>query len=252
MCKFLQTDQNTLKGKKILLTGGSTGIGRETAIQLASLGAELLICGREQNPLLETQQLILNASPQAKIVSLPCDIANESELAGLFEKMDNEFGEIDILVNNAAVGYGSITEGNFKDWSYVTQANLIASLSATHHAVKRMRKVGMGHIINVGSMSAQTKEPDSSVYVASKSGLRGFSESLRKEVNRYGIKVTLIEPGAVDTDMQQSSKKSKLNQIKNKEMLKAADIANAIVYCLLQPERVTIVSMQIKPQMQII
>ena len=101
-------------------------------------------------------------------------------------------------------------------------------------------------------MSADVREEDSSVYVATKSGIQGFNEALRKEVNELGIKVSLIEPGAVDTDMQEFSREEKDEKIENLEMLKAKDIALAVVYCLAQAPRTAVVDLKIKPQMQII
>jgi NADP-dependent 3-hydroxy acid dehydrogenase YdfG len=106
--------------------------------------------------------------------------------------------------------------------------------------------------LNIGSMSADVREEGSSVYVATKAGIQGFSESLRKELNPKNIKVTLIEPGAVDTDMQPGSQSEKQEQMDSLEMMPAEDIAMAVAFCLAQHERCDIVGMQIKPHLQII
>ena len=108
-----------------------------------------------------------------------------------------------MVVNNAALAYQSIMEGDYNDWQYIVQTNLLGYMACAHEAIERMKMNGGGHIVNIGSMSAHVREKNSSVYVATKSGVQGFSEALRKEVNELGIKVTLIEPGAVGTDMQQ-------------------------------------------------
>ncbi|HEX8608967.1 MAG TPA: SDR family NAD(P)-dependent oxidoreductase, partial [Pedobacter sp.] len=128
----------------------------------------------------------------------------------------------------------------------------MAYLACTHYAVKRMEAAGKGHVLNIGSMSADVREEGSSVYVATKAGIQGFSEALRKEVNPKNIKVTLIEPGAVDTDMQPGSKADKDEQLDSLEMMPAEDIAMAVVFCLAQHERCDVVGMQIKPHMQLI
>jgi short-subunit dehydrogenase len=156
------------------------------------------------------------------------------------------------LINNAALGYGSVTEGSYQDISYIVQTNLIGYLACTQHAVKRMIEAGKGHILNIGSMSADVREEGSSVYVATKSAIQGFSEALRKELNPKKIKVTLIEPGAVDTDMQPGTEEERKQQLDNLEMMPAEDIAMAVVFCLAQHERCDIVGMQIKPHLQII
>lgn len=101
-------------------------------------------------------------------------------------------------------------------------------------------------------MSADVREENSSVYVATKSAIQGFSEALRKEVNPLGIKVSLIEPGAVDTDMQEDDPAEKKEQVKRFEMLKEEDVAWSILFCLAQPKRTDIVKLQIRPHLQLI
>jgi NADP-dependent 3-hydroxy acid dehydrogenase YdfG len=124
-------------------------------------------------------------------------------------------------------------------------------MAMSHEAVERMKANGWGHIVNIGSMSADVREKDSSVYVATKSGIQGFSEALRKEVNPLGIKVTLIEPGAVGTDMQSEySPKEQRKQIEKMEMLRAEDIAACVLYTITQPKRCDVVSLQIRPHLQ--
>lgn len=119
-------------------------------------------------------------------------------------------------------------------------------------AIERMKEQKRGHIINVGSMSADVRETGSAVYVATKSGIQGFSESLRKEINELGIKVTLIEPGAVGTDMQPVSVSDQEGKQEKLEMLKSEDIAYAILFTLAQPMRCDVVEMRIRPHMQLI
>jgi NADP-dependent 3-hydroxy acid dehydrogenase YdfG len=99
-------------------------------------------------------------------------------------------------------------------------------------------------------MSADVREQGSSVYVATKSGIQGFSEALRKEVNRDGIKVTLIEPGSVGTDMQQPSPEEQRQKEEKGEMLRAEDIAACVYYCLIQPQRCDVVEVRIRPHLQ--
>jgi NADP-dependent 3-hydroxy acid dehydrogenase YdfG len=124
-------------------------------------------------------------------------------------------------------------------------------MAMSHEAAERMKASGWGHIVNIGSMSADVREEDSSVYVATKAGIQGFSEALRKEVNPLGIKVTLIEPGAVGTDMQsQYSPEEQREKIEKMEMLRAEDIAACVLYTITQPKRCDVVALQIRPHLQ--
>lgn len=138
------------------------------------------------------------------------------------------------------------------DWECIVKTNLMGYLACSHYALAEMSSKQKGHIIHIGSMSADAREDGSSVYVATKSAIQGFSESLRKEVNPKGINVTLIEPGAVDTDMQESPQDEKRKMVEEMEMLAADDIAQAVVYVLSQSERTSVLDLKIKPLKQII
>jgi Short-chain alcohol dehydrogenase of unknown specificity len=239
-----------VKGKRILITGGTTGIGRAAAHLLAQEN-DVLIVGRHQaeldDALRDFQQ---HDQSKGKLVGKVADLANPEEIDGLFAYADEALGQLDILVNNAGLAFNSVLEGKYEDWAYILNTNLLGYLACSRQAIDRMRTQGHGHIINIGSMSADVQEKDSSVYVATKSGIQGFSESLRKEVNELGIKVTLIEPGAVGTDMQ--PREGQAEKQEKGEMLKAEDIAVAIYYCLSTPLRCDVVEMQIRPHLQVI
>ncbi|RYE56896.1 MAG: SDR family oxidoreductase [Sphingobacteriales bacterium] len=234
---------------RVLITGGTTGIGRAIAIQLANLGAKIAIVGRHQEAIDETIKAVNQGD---KILGIAADISSKQDIESVFTKVTEEFGGLDVLINNAALGYGSVTEGQYSDWEYIVKTNLMGYLACSHYALAEMSSQGKGHIIHIGSMSADAREDGSSVYVATKSAIQGFSESLRKEVNPKGINVTLIEPGAVDTDMQEQPEEEKLQKIEEMEMLAADDIAQGVVYILSQSERTSIVELKIKPLKQII
>jgi short-subunit dehydrogenase len=244
--------KESLSGKRVVITGGTTGIGREITILLAALGAKCVIVGRNQEQIDETNAAIEQAGSSGSSQGVVTDLSNGEDIDRLFTYVDEHLGGLDILINNAALGFGSVTEGGYKEISYIVQTNLIGYLACTHYAVQRMETTGKGHILNIGSMSADVREEGSSVYVATKAGIQGFSESLRKELNPKNIKVTLIEPGAVDTDMQPGSQSEKQEQMDSLEMMPAEDIAMAVAFCLAQHERCDIVGMQIKPHLQII
>ena len=242
----------SITGKAVLITGGTTGIGRATALHLASMGARVMVFGRDKGALEDTLREFQDAQMEDRVHGINADISKKEDVERVFSELDAKLDGLDVLVNNAAIGYGSVMEGSFEDWQYALNINLLGVFACTHEAVKRMQKKGSGHIVNIGSMSAHTKEESSSVYVATKSGIRGFSESLRKEVNKEGIKVTLIEPGAVGTDMQPSKPDEQREKEEDLKMLKAEDIAASVFYALTQPKRCDVVMIQVRPHLQVI
>lgn len=245
-------DTKRIAGKRILITGGTTGIGRALAIALAELGANIVIVGRHQDVIQETLEAIKHDDSETQVLGVAADVSLQEDIEKVFMTVNEELGGLDILINNAALGYGSVTEGGYSDWEYIVKTNLMGYMACSHYALTAMLPNEKGHIIHIGSMSADAREDGSSVYVATKSALQGFSESLRKEVNPKGINITLIEPGAVDTDMQEKPQDEKLQQIEDMEMLMADDIAQSVVYVLSQHERTSIVDLKIKPLKQII
>jgi NADP-dependent 3-hydroxy acid dehydrogenase YdfG len=240
-----------LEGKTAIVTGGTTGIGRATALLLASKGVEIILFGRHEQELDDTLNEFRRYNLEKKMHALTADSSNKNDIGKVFQEADKIFPRLDILVNNAALAYKSIQEGSYEDWQYVLDTNLLGYMACCREAIERMKQTGGGQIINVGSMSADVREKGSSVYVATKSGIEGFSEALRKEVASLGIKVTLIEPGAVGTDMQSSTPPDEQRKKQEEmQMLKAEDIAQCILYALTQPPRCDITMVQIKPHLQ--
>jgi NADP-dependent 3-hydroxy acid dehydrogenase YdfG len=238
-----------VNNKSVLISGGTTGIGRATAILLAAQGAHVMIFGRHPQALNDAMNDIREAG--GEVIGLSADTSNPQDIMRVFQEADNQLGQLDILINNAALGYNSIMEGKYEEWQYIVHTNLLGYMAIAHEAIERMKAHGGGHIVNIGSMSADTREKGSSVYVATKAGIQGFSEALRKEVNPLGVKVTLIEPGAVGTDMQDQYSPEEQRQKEQKmEMLKAEDIAACILYAITQPKRCDVVMLQIRPHLQ--
>src|SRR3954468_9455397 len=234
--------------KGILITGGTTGIGRATALLLAGQGARVFTFGRHQEELNDAMNDLRSVG--GEVFGITADVTKREDVERIFSEAERELKTIDILVNNAALAADDVTDTSFEQMEYIVRTNLLGYMACAHEAAERMKKQGFGHIVNVGSMSADVREEGSSVYVATKAGIQGFSESFRKEVNKYGIKVTLIEPGAVGTDMQPASPRKQRKKEEDEEMLKAEDIAECVHYCLVQPKRCDVVVVQIRPHMQ--
>jgi NAD(P)-dependent dehydrogenase (short-subunit alcohol dehydrogenase family) len=172
--------------KSILITGGTTGIGRAIAILLASQGARVMIFGRHKQELNDAVNDIRQAG--GEVLGLTADVSDAEDIQRVFKEFDQQMDKLDILINNAALGYGSITEGGYPEWEYILKTNLLGYMAMTHEAVERMKMNGWGHIVNIGSMSADVREKDSSVYVATKTGIQGFSEALRRKSTRWASK----------------------------------------------------------------
>jgi NADP-dependent 3-hydroxy acid dehydrogenase YdfG len=136
------------------------------------------------------------------------------------------------------------------EWRYVIDTNLVGYLACARQAIKRMQRDGGGHLLFVGSISSDIKAPGESVYSATKAGILAFAETLRKEVAELNIKVSVIQPGSVDTDMQPGTKSEKDDAVENHAMLRAHEIAEGILFALTRSPRVDVVNLRIEPRFQ--
>ena len=236
--------RETLKGKRILVSGGTTGIGRETVAMLAGEGARVLTFGRHQPELDE----VLSLAPGAS--GLIADAATEGGIAEVFAAVDRQLGGIDTLVACAAVGAQPIHEMADDAWRYVIETNLVGYMACARAAIERMKHDGGGHLLFVGSISSEIKAPGESVYSATKAGIQAFAETLRKEVADDDIRVSVIQPGSVATDMQECSEEEKREAIARDEMLHAGEIADAIEFVLTRSRSADVVNLRIEPRVQ--
>jgi NADP-dependent 3-hydroxy acid dehydrogenase YdfG len=237
-------------GKNALITGGTSGIGLAIAKKLSLLGANVMIFGRTKSHLREAIYEIKPTGGQ--VVGVLADVSDQLEIDGVFDKIDSLFGKIDIFINNAALPARRVVSANYQEIEKVLNVNILGYLYCASKAIRRMKKNGSGHIVNIGSMSAKVKEENADLYVATKSAIEGFSEALRKQANRAGIKISLIEPGSVGTNMVSENFEEQSKMQTDLTMLKAEDIAEAVLFCLTRPERCDIMNIQIKPHKQII
>ncbi len=194
----------SIQDKVALITGASRGIGFATAELFLSKGAKVIICGRHKEPLFQKEQVLLGKFPSADLLTVPCDIANSQDRLTLFEKIDQRFGQLDILINNAAIIHVSPFEDHSDEHlDEIYNVNIKGVFSCAQLAYRRMKATG-GAIINISSLSGikgVEKFPGFSSYVMSKFAVVGLTESLAVEGKPYQIRVNCVAPGAVDTQM---------------------------------------------------
>jgi NADP-dependent 3-hydroxy acid dehydrogenase YdfG len=245
------TTAGTLHGKVALVTGASSGIGEATAWALAREGASLALSARRADRL-EALATELRRAGSEVFVHVG-DLATRDGAQRAVDATVGALGGLDVLINNAGVMFlGPIEETDPKDWERMIDINLLGLMVACRAAIAPMRSRGGGHIVNVSSVSGRFAGPTQGGYNATKWGVNGFSEALRREVNGDGIKVTLIEPGVVATELTDhiphaATKERYETNIAKMEMLQSEDIADAIRYVVTRPRRVSINEVLIRP-----
>lgn len=238
------SEHTDLTGKRILLSGGTTGIGRETLKLLVGKGALVITFGRDAKALDEALAYVPDA------IGLTADAGTREGIQQVFAQADALLGGIDILVACAALGAQPIHEMADEDWRYVIDTNLVGYLACAREAILRMEPQGGGHLLFVGSISTEIKAEGESVYSATKAGIQAFAETLRKEVAAKNIRVSVVQPGSVNTDMQEGDKEQKREAVADHEMLHAREVAEAIEFILTRSARTDIVNLRIEPRLQ--
>jgi NADP-dependent 3-hydroxy acid dehydrogenase YdfG len=243
-----------LDGKVAVVTGASSGIGEATAGALAAEGAAVVVAARREDRLDELVERIGNDG--GRVLAAVCDVTDESQAHGLIQKAVEEFGGVDILVNNAGVMLlSSVGKGLSEEWRRMFDVNVMGLLYATDAAIEAMRRQGGGHLVNISSLAGRKVTRESSgVYAGSKFAVGAISEGLRQELLQDNIRVTIIEPGAVKTELPShitdEDARESLGGLLDLEILQAEDIANAIVYAVTQPARVSVNEILIRPTQQ--
>jgi NADP-dependent 3-hydroxy acid dehydrogenase YdfG len=241
-------------GKVAVVTGASSGIGEATAEALAAEGATVVVAARREERLVDLTKRIEESG--GKVLAATCDVTDEAQAHGLIRRAEDEFGRVDILVNNAGVMLlSTVGKGLSEEWRRMFDVNVLGLLYATDAAIETMKRQGGGHLVNVSSVAGRkvTRDP-SGVYAGSKFAVGAISEGLRQELLEDSIRVTIVEPGAVATELtdhiSDEDARESLGGLLNLEILQAEDIANAIVYAVTQPERVSVNEILIRPTQQ--
>src|SRR5271170_1304349 len=189
-----------LSNRVVAVTGASSGIGEAVALACASAGANVALAARRADRIERLRERIVEDGGRA--IAVPTDVGEEDQARAFIERAHSELGRLDVLVNNAGVMLlGPIENAPTEEWRRMIHANIFGVLYCTHAALPLMHEQGGGHVVNVSSVAGRIARAGSGVYNLTKFGVGAFSEALRQEGVASGVRVTLIEPGAVSTEL---------------------------------------------------
>lgn len=245
-----------LEGRRAIVTGASSGIGAATARAFASEGATVALGARRADRLAGLAEEIESGGASAH--ALEVDITDEEATRGFVASAAEKMGGLDLIVNNAGVMLlGAIEGADSEHWRRMVEVNVLGLMYATDAAMPLIREAGGGNIVNIASTAGRAAHAGAGAYNLTKFGVVGFSEALRQEALHSGIRVTIVEPGMVDTELQGHNEDpgvvegiEKMRESLDDEPLQAEDIADAILYAVSRPPHVAINEMLIRPAKQ--
>jgi NADP-dependent 3-hydroxy acid dehydrogenase YdfG len=247
---------NRLDGTVALVTGASSGIGTATAQALAALGATVALAARRTERISELADKIRADGGNA--LAITADVTSEPEARAAVERTVAELGRLDTLVNNAGVMLlGPAVGAPMAEWRAMVDLNLSGLLYCTHAALPHLLDAAasgprqVADLVNVSSVAGRVARSGSAVYNATKHGVGAFSEALRQEVTRRHLRVSLIEPGAVDTELVSHNRAEIIEQhgrrFAQTQKMEAADIAETIAFVVTRPRHMSVNEMLIRP-----
>ncbi len=239
-----------------LVTGASSGIGEATALELSRRGARIAVVARREDRL---QKLVEQIDGHA--LPITADVSDQAQAEQAVEQTVSELGRLDILINNAGVMLlGPVLDAPLEEWQRMVDVNLLGLLYCAHAALPHLVKAaedserGVADLVNISSVAGRVARVGSGVYNLTKHGVGAFSESLRQEVTSRHVRVGLIEPGAVETELPSHNRPEIQEQMRKRfgdiERLQASDIAEAIAYMVTRPRHMALNEMLIRPTEQ--
>ena len=249
--------RSVLEGTVALVTGASSGIGAATASALAAQGASVAVAARRRDRLEVVADGIRDQGGTALV--LECDVTDEVQAAGAVERTVGELGRLDTLINNAGVMLlGPVAGAPVREWQQMVELNVLGLLYCAHAALPHLLRAAGGgprqvaDMVNLSSVAGRAARNGNGVYSLTKHGVGAFSESLRQEVTRRYVRVSLVEPGATATELASHNRPEVLASIRNQlgQQMQAEDIADAITYIVTRPRHVTVNEMLIRPTEQ--
>lgn len=232
---------NPLGGQVAVVTGAGRGIGAAIARKLAQLGATAVLCGRTHSTLDQTAADIVKAGGKAEVIA--CDVTVLHQLEYAAARVESTFGRIDILVNNAGIGGFKDPLHNLlpEDWDRILNTNLRGVYYAIRTFAPMMIRAYSGHIINISSLAGKNALPNGAAYAASKWGLNGLTYSVAEELRGHNIRVSLVCPGSVDTELSPHTGKDP------NKMLQPDDVAHAVAMLVTQAPQSFVSEILIRP-----
>ncbi|WP_406304157.1 SDR family NAD(P)-dependent oxidoreductase [Streptomyces sp. NBC_00885] len=248
-----------LEGTVALVTGASSGIGHATALELAREGASVALVGRREDRLTDLAAEITGAGGKALVV--PADITTAQAAAEAVERTVEGLGHLDTLVNNAGLMLlGPAPGADLDDWRRMIDINLMGLMYTSHAAVPHLVKAAaeqprqVADIVNIGSLAGRNAYAMSAVYSATKFGVGAFSEALRQELARQHVRVSVIEPGSVDTELRTHNpdviQQHIVAALGDIERLQSQDIADTVGYIVTRPRHVAVAELLVRPTEQ--
>jgi len=239
-----EANLNPLHEQVAVVTGAGRGIGAAIARKLAALGAVVILCGRKRDPLESTAAEIRRDGGQSEV--LPCDVTNLGSVEAAAQHIDKTHGRADILVNNAGIGGfgGPLHEMTPESWDAVLNTNLRGVYYCIRSFVPMMVRAKNGHIINISSLAGKNPLPNGAAYAASKWGLNGLSYSVAEELRTHNIRVSVVCPGSVDTELSPHTGKD------SKKMLRPEDVAHVVAMLVTQAPQSFVSEILLRPTMK--
>jgi len=244
-----------LEGKIAFITGASSGIGKACAFALAEQGANLIISARRSN-IIEKLEEEIKAKYNIKVFALKIDVKNRQEVEWAVNSMPDDWKKIDILINNAGLarGLSKIYEDDIENWEEMIDTNVKGLLYVTRTVLPGMVERESGHVINIGSTAGHEAYPKGHVYCATKHAVNAITKSLRIDVVDKNIRVSTVDPGAVETNFSVirfsgDTEKAK-NLYKGIIPLVAEDVAEAVLFCATRPPHANIAEIIMMPAQQ--
>ncbi|MDG2492496.1 MAG: SDR family NAD(P)-dependent oxidoreductase [Flavobacteriaceae bacterium] len=237
--------------KTVLITGATSGIGKATAIFLASQGARLILCGRREHRLNDLKKEL-----PTEVHTLHFDVRDREAVFDSIAQIPEEFKPIDVLINNAGNAHGldDVVGADLDDWDAMIDGNVKGLMYVTKAILSEMTTRKKGQIINLGSIAGIEVYPKGNAYCASKFAVDAFTQGLRIDLNSYGIRVGAIHPGLVETEFSEVRFKGDQEKAaavySQLEALQAEDVANTILFMINAPEHVTLADITILPTAQ--
>ncbi|UHG92751.1 SDR family oxidoreductase [Spirosoma oryzicola] len=236
-----------VENKTVIISGASRGIGRSTAMLLAQHGANVIVTARNADDLNELQVEATQGSVRGKIIVAPGDVSNESAMAAVVKTAYDQFGRIDVVINNAGYGiFKNVDEISVEEWDSLMATNVKGTFLLTKAALPILKAQGSGHIVVVASDVAKRTFAGGSLYTASKYAQEAFMGALRKEVRPFGIKVTGIYSGLVDSHFHAKGHGHETST----HYLQSEDMAESMLFIISRPAHVVIDEFMVHPLAQ--